>query len=745
MGCRNSKFRVFAFLMMVFIVASALAGCGEKSSNSKNKYRTMENIILDSQVLASNTDYDLLWDNEGRAVILKSVSDGQYWSDILYDLFLQGNTNANANSPLSITVANTKSLKWNTVTSYSQVEAGNASVVCKKLENGIRVTYFFDLYKIAVPMDYTLKGDALRITVDSSKILEDGTDFKLISISVAPFLCSVKNDAENGSLFIPCGSGGIIYSAETPGGAKKYTGEVYGEDAARRKPVNLVDSQKVNFPVFASYGNGKGIMGIIEKGAAACELEAQAGDSRLGYSNIGVNFYVRGFDEYSYVYHGKYQGITRRANQDISGQTLSVIYRPLYGNDADYNGVAKIYREYLLKNGMLEKSKLDGSPYALTILGGTNITTSIFGIPRQKTVSLTTFNQASEIVEDLKNRAGELPYIRMMGYGDKGIRIGSIAGGKKFQPVYGSSKDLKKLLEVCEQSNLFFDFDIIYFSKSSFGYSISFDVAKTAILHKAERFYVNPLRVNDKENPYYVIARDKLDSAAEYALQKAERFGINAVTFSSLGSTAFSDYSDASYINKYGMEEAAQSVIRNAKNKYKVAVADANLYAAAAADVAFDTPTDNGYYDVFDLEVPFYQMVLHSYKPMYTSAVNLADNTPLAIAKAAAYGMGLGYTVTYDYVNESDDLSVFPLYGTGYKDNADDIKKVLVQARYIDLYQAVKDAELISYQIDQNLVSCSEFSNGITVYANQSKYTANSPAGKLEPFSFAFVQGVQNG
>lgn len=731
--CKNSLLRLLVFMLILCMVAVTFTGCGKEKA-AKNAYRSVSGAVMESETIASNENYELKWDKDGKAIIFKSLKNGEYWSDILYDSFLEGSASANGNSPISITVANTKTLKWDTVTSYSQLDS-KGNILCKKLENGIRVTYFFETYKIAIPVDYTLENDSLNVTVDSSKILEDGTDYKLVAISVVPKLCNVKNDAQNGSVFVPSGSGAIMYSKEDANGTKEYTGEVYGWDAARRNPVNLTDSDDIRLPVFGAYGGGKGIMGIINQGASSCEIKAEAGNARLGYSSVGAVFYVRGYDKFAYTYHGKYKGITTRVSEDMSGEKISVSYYPLYGGDADYNGIAKKYRNYLIEEGKLKKTEQKGSAYAVTMLGGTNITTSIFGIPNKKLVSLTTFKQAEDIISDLNEKIGVMPYVRMMGYGDNGIRVGSIAGGKKYPSVYGNAKEIKDLIELCKDTELFFDNDIVYFSKSASGFSLNLDVAKTAISYKAEHFPVTPLRVRDKTNGYYTVARDTLGDAADFAIKKAQKYGIGAVSFSSLGYTAFSD---TGYISKSKIEKDVTTIIKNSKATMdKIAVADANVYAACVADVIFDTATDNGDWDSLDLEIPFYQLVFHSYKPMYSKAANSDDNTDLAIAKAVAYGMGIGYTLTYDYVDKSNDLGEFRLYGTVYNDNADGIKEVLIDKGYGEIYSAVADAQLVSYEITENGLSKSEFSNGKVIYVNQSDITLNSPAGELEPYGFS--------
>ena len=296
---------------------------------------------------------------------------------------------------------------------------------------------------------------------------------------------------------------------------------------------------------------------------------------------------------------------------------------------------------------------------------------------------------------------------------------------------------ITKNSEYEKNSLLFMDSEIVQFSKSSAGFFKSFDTAQTAINYKAEHFPVSPIRVMDESNPYYIISRQKLFKAAELVLSKAEKYGNQGICFSSLGSVAFSDYSDEKYINRNHMEEDVSSILSDVKKDGKTAaVAAANDYAACAADILFDTPDSNGSYTVFDMEIPFYQMVFHSYKPMYTQAVNLSENSELMVAKAAAFGMGLGYTLSYRYEDRSDELDLYKLYGTVYKDNTDNIYDALVKKQFAEIYEKTCDARIVCYELLSNGVSKTEFSNGLTLYANQQNVGADSPAGALAPYEF---------
>lgn len=728
-------YRILTVSLSVLIFACALTACG-KSTPKSTVYKRVNNSLLETGVLAENLQYELSWEQNAKAVVLKSVDSSNVWSDILYESFLEGSTSANGNSPLCITVYNTQTLKTNTIRSYSEIpESG--SIICKKIENGIRVSYFFDKYQIAIPVDYTLRDDSLAVTVDSSKIIESGVTHKLVSISLVPFMCSVENGAENGNLFIPVGSGALMNSAETVDGTRKFSGEVYGVDATRQVPESFYDEESIKLPVFGASENGKGMFGIIEKGAGASVIEAQAGNENLGYSNIYATFYVRGYDKFESDSYAT-EEIAIRFGETMSGDTFTVGYYPIYGDNADYNGMADLYREYLIKKGLLKEAKTTSSPYSVTLLGGTTVTKSFFGIPYKDLIALTDFSAAKKIIEDLNSTTGILPTVRMLGFGDNGLRAGTVAGGKYYQSVYGGEKEMSELQELCKKNNieLFMDFEIVYFSKSGSGFSLNSDTAKTAIMKRISHNPLTPTRYEDENNFYNILSRLKLSKAAQRTFDKAKKYGNTAVSFSSLGSVAFSDFTSKEYYNKNKIEEDVAGILNLAqKNGYKVATAASNGYAACASDVLFDTVADNGNYNVFDAEIPFYQMVFHSYKPMYTAAANLSENIDMIVMKAAAYGMGVGFTLTDRYVEQSNDLDEYKYYGTVYEDNRALVKHYIVENGFADIYSKTAESYLEAYVILENGVSISSYSNGIEIYANHTPDIVECEAGTLNGYA----------
>lgn len=733
---KRHTLKCVSLVMTLLLTATLFSGCSDRKV-TVGSYRSIENNVYEDQIIASNSDYELCWSADAKAILFKSVKTGKVWSDMCYSAFLEGNMNTNANSAISITIVDTETTKWDTVYSY-QLSDDGGSLVCKKIDDGIRVTYFFDIYKIAVPIEYKLRDDSVEVSVNASGILENGERYKLISVSIAPFMCSTENSSNNSYLFVPSGSGALMYTEKRPEGTRTYSGEVYGADKSRRIPEKNANETPVYMPIFGAKGNEMAMLGIIENGAGASEIKAYAGNDKTGYSNVGVTFYLRGYDEFYFQSMQTGNTILEKVADNITVQELAVGFYPLYGEDADYNGMAKKYREYLVAKKILIQSETERQPYSLTIVGGTKIPASMFGIPYTKLVSMTTFSQAQKMINAFIDKTGETPSVRLYGYGDNGITAGTLNGGKKFPSIFGKKNDIKNLSAYCKNNNvdLFMDMDIVNFSKSGNGVNTSSGVALNAIKSKATQTLFNPLMQEDSSYKYYLISRSKLLSAAENAMKKAEKYGIGGIAFSSLGSSAYSDYREEKYENKAGIEKQISGIFNlTKKSGYSVATGSANAYAAGVSDVLFDTPLENGDYNSLDIQIPFYQMIFNSYKPMYSEAVNLNENPQKTVMLSVISGTGLGYTAEYEFIKDSRDFKMEKLYGTLFENVLSEIGETL-DGNFCDCFQSIEGATFEKYEIINENLSASHFSNGVVIYGNHSDKAIDSPVGVLSAWGY---------
>lgn len=727
--------RCIAMVLVLTIMATVLIGCGENKKNTEYDIDKQASSVS-TQTVASNDNYSLKWDDDGKVVMLESLKTGKVWSNIPYEYYLEGGLSANVNSTINITVADNTTLQWQTVRGYNGA-VGDGRVFSELVENGIKITYCFDLFKVSVPVSYILRDDSLLVTIDTPNIKEGGDEYTLISISLAPFLCSSKNDEQNSYLFIPSGSGALMYTKETSVGTRKYSGEVYGHDFSSVIEDPYLYDETIRLPVYGVKSGENALLGIIEDGAPSAMIEAEAGNSRNGYSTVFSTFYYRGYEEYRTGTYAMGKGLVTKSSEKVCKSNFSVGFYPLFDNEANYNGMAKCYKKFLSASGFESQTKEKQNPYSVTFLGGTKTTSSIMGIPQKTLKTMTTFSAAKEIINDLYNTTNQKPVVRLKGFGESGINNGKVAGGYGFASIFGSKKEHDNLESYCDELSisLFTDFDLVRFNKSGKGFSYAGDTAKNSLMKIATLYPTTPIRMNASDMAYRLLSRAELNNALDKLLSKASKLNVSAISLSTVGDVAYSDYDDDDYAVKSGIDTDINKMISSAKaSGIPIAVSSANSYAASVADTIFDVPMGNGGYNAFDESIPFYQMVFKGTRPMYTSAVNLADNPDKQVMLAASSGMGLGFTLIDEFDVSFTELTSEELYSMVYSDNKEFIKETLTN--YLELYNKICDSNIESYEILENGVSKSIFTNGVTIYANHTELNVQSSVGSLAPYQF---------
>lgn len=726
-------------MLICVLVISTLVACSKPSNVAKVPFDTDAEQTLDSEVICSNSDYELSWDDDAKSVMLKGLKTGKIWSTVPYEYYISGGMSANVNSGLNIMISNSQTLQWDTLNGYNEAYM-NGRITSEKIKNGVKVTYYFDKFKISVPIEYVLREDSIEISIDPKKISESD-DYLVLAVSPAPFMCSTAN-TDNSYLFVPSGSGALMYGKETSEGDRLFSGEVYGEDGSRLLTTHPIDHEPLYLPVFGACDGNEALLSIIEEGEASALIEAKAGNNRTGFSNVCANFYVREYDTFPSGTQTLNFSDLSKVSEEISSQIIKIGYYPLSGEEANFVGMAKRYKKYLIDEGLMKKTEGTDSTYGATILGGSLSSTTFLGIPNTKTSILTTFSQAKNIIEQLNENSEMKPQVMLLGYGDSGIFPGKIGGGFDFLKSYGGNKQRLNIENYCKENKigLYTDFDIVRFSKSSAGYSYLFDSAKSASLRTVELSPVKkPLRDFDKNIKYRLLRRSELEKTVEELIENAEELSISGVGLTTLGNIAYSDYSNSNYYSKGNIAKDVSGFIKNIqKNKHTVATTAANSYAAAISDVVYDVPVNNGEYMSFDEAIPFYQMVFGGSKPLYSSALNCADNYKKHIMLSLSSGVNLNFSLIngYDFSNQKSQSEKF--YAMVYENNKDFI--IETTQKYKPFYDLIKGASIADYEILENGVSKTIFDNGVQLYANHNSFKVNSLVGELDGYDVKWIE-----
>ena len=726
--------RISAFLIGILMCISA-AGC--KSNKAKEYIIPNELSAVDASVLAQNDNYELKWDNNAGCVMLIDKKDGSIWSTTPYNTYMEQNDSIALNSAVSIEYYDLSDSSMQSDKSYNCVMEG--SVSSKQIDGGICVTYYFSVAEVTVPVYFTLEENGIRVTVKAKEIIESGKT-KLISVSLAPYLCSTANKQDESSyLLIPTGSGALMYTDdELNKSSRDYSGEVYGTDASRMRLDVTANEEHITLPVFgAKTADDTALFAVIESGAESARIDASAGSMRYGYSNAYATFYVRGFDEIEQIIGSWRADAMALAETWSKTAEYSVCYYPLKGENSDYSGMASFYRNYLEEKGLLKKSGLEQKKIQLEIVGGALTKKFFLGIPYESVVPLTTLNQAQDIINEISLKTDKNLNVLLNGYGSEGADVGKIGGGFDFSSVLGSNKEYSAIDKYCKSNsiNLFNDYELIYFNKSGNGFTELFDTAKTANLQKAS---ISPLKINirmpdEDAKKASMLKRNLLEDAIEELIDNTD--GFSGVGLGSLGYTAYSDYSDESSYMKAGTELQVSKLVNVVKKSGKnVILRSANAYCAGLADSVCDVALDNGGYNAFDVSVPFYQMIYAGSIPLYSTPLNFSSDTRATLLKAIESGVAPNWCVIKSHNSEINSENGEFYYAMEYDALKDEILSIAKETE--DYYSQIAGTSILKHELLSRGISKTVFENGVTVYVNHTSNKVNVQGNTIDSKSY---------
>lgn len=734
-------------LALVFIIISLLlTSCGVAEVNNDVYTSPKEFDTYQDFTIIETDGYTFDFVSDTAAVVLKNSEGEVVWSTSPLDSSAEKldqfgmpiKLHSKVKSPLIIEYIEPTAAKLYTAYSYNDCTQ-NGTYSVEKINNGVRVTYYFEEFKISVPVEYTFIDNVVKISVDSSKITED--EHLLYSVSLAPYSCGISNLSQNTYLFVPSGSGAVIEPCQLETGSYSYSRELYSDDATRYREREL-DSEIFPENRLAVYGakvsDKTAFCTIIEDGAEHAFIEAEVGAANTGYSSVWSKFAFRAY-QWSKI---KKEQQVKLYSKYMSQDTVSLSFHLLNGEEkANYIGMANTYREYLIKKYSMN-SKLDDSLINLKFIGGANITETFLGFQYNSFFKTTTLNQAKNIISDLKDDIDGTINVDLLGFGESGIDITTIAGGYTVNDELGGEEGLKKLSDFAKDNdcNIFFNADVLGLSESGNGVYETFDTALAQNKQKIKQYYYNIyLRKKTADfDSYLLVSRSLVPEICKKLSTEFSNTGITGLGFDTLSSVCYSDYSDVKYFAKGNMSADVSKAISSVKKKYAVAVNDANDYAAASSDIIYDIPLTSSKNNIFTYDIPFYGIVFKGYIPLATPSVNLSVNSDRMILGAAEIGAGLSYTLINNGGTELFDSFSAAFYGSVYKD----IKPQIIEQikSYEESFKMVENAKIIDYSILQNGLRKTTFDNNVSVYTNYTLKDIAIDNYKIEAGKYLFVK-----
>lgn len=699
-------------------------------------------------LIASNSKYTLELVKSDMSLVITDKTSGEKWSTTPIDD--GGEQLDEFGMPIkkhprvqSVLVVECKNFERDEVNNYySYLDAVQGGFVTHELiDNGVIINYHFAEAEVMIPLQCVLSDDGLKLSVDPNKIQENAN--KVLSVAIAPFFCGVKNDTENSYIFVPSGSGALIDTTAKSEQGATYSAQIYGNDPTIDEVASISTKEPIRLNIFGTKMNGKAVCAIVDSSEDSAKINAISGSTTFGYSTCYASFQLRGYTNHTaQLFYDTVEGVVY--GKKMINKPISVTFCPLKGEDADYSGMAKCYRNYLTKNFGLKESGND-IPLSIRVLGGTAMKQSFLGIPYDTVYPTATLSDAEKIINEVKNEVGTNFAVQLKGYGESGVDVGKIAGGFKIHKKLGNFGELNKLFDYSKSNNiaLYFDVDIERFNKNFAGISKFFDSATNAGELKVLQYrYDIAVRDKQKETAYNLLSPAKFTEVFGKFLKKIAKHNLQGISLDSVSSVTYSDYIDkenSDYYSKNGFSAAASSVIDSIKNGGKSFMASsANLYSAVKADIITEAPVNSEKDATFLCDVPFYQMVFKGSLPITVQSINLSANPRTQLLKAVESGSGLGYTVINNWDSSVINADMPYFYNSVFNDIKDGMFENAKELA--DYYGKINGKHITRHSVLENGLRETVFENGVTVYVNYTDKAISTVSGEVAPYDYLITE-----
>jgi hypothetical protein len=704
------------------------------------------NYKIDYQEISQNKYNVLYADMKTGLFALKNLTSGKIWystpNDSELDTTTKGIKRMEVRSQIVVDYIDksNEAASKNTVSQNSQSSCINEnSIKVEKIENGIQVTYKFNDLGFSIPVKYVLKDDYLDAVVETEKIVEGNKAF-LVDIKLLPTF-GAGNLAETGYLFIPDGSGAIVNFNNKDSVEHDYKQPIYGNELANPPLKKILNSQSIRMPVFGIVSGNEALMGIVAQGSGSGSIDAFNSSKSFGYNSVYSEVDLRTVSEITNSFTNKQ--ITRYSRIPSLLTSYEVRYYPLTGDNASYVGMASKYRQYLIDEEGLKK---DPQKPALDVdlYGSVDETAYFLGIPYNSQQVLTSFDQAVDIIKQLKQNGVNNISVRYIGWNNYGVLNNKIPTNANPLTQLGGDYAFQQLSKYLKQNNYSFypDADLIRFRSGGNGVNANEDSIKNTfgtisyLFDYMPSVYVSKLN----ETPIQILTPQKIPLISDIFLNSYKKLNVNSIGLSTIGSYYYSNLNSKNGYYRGGLENIDTGVLKSyQKSGISMAFDDANAYALPYAIRVLDAPIYSSGFDFFDESVPFYQVVLHGYVTTSTPSMVHSADPDVDFLKAVETGSELLYDGMYSSSSSLIDTRYDNLYSTTYslwiKDAAAKYK------RYESFMNMIYDKTIINHIELTNGVFETTFEGNIKVIVNYNSTDAVANGQKILAKDFLIEGG----
>ena len=488
---------------------------------------------------------------------------------------------------------------------------------------------------------YRIDGDDLCVDLDTSAIdLEEG--FLVQKVELLEFFGSAGEEDE-GYMFVPDGSGALIFLNNGKQASRAYQKRVYGMQDAENPMELTLSEERISFPVFGIKCRDQALFAVIEEGAETAEINADVSGRLHSYNHISPGFVLLEKGRTAIGSGSRRKTKLIFPESGYNGR-ISVRYSFLSEDAASYTGMADCYREYLLNNDELIDLEIPEYRLNIEFLGAVYVRRSSGWISHNRPVVMTSLAEAGEIIRSLKESGIRNANIRYDGWLEGGLRHFSPCSAGLDKRL-GGADEFRELAGLCE----------------SIGYGFYPDISLTRVYHRGRgfspgkdgvrlinrdlsRFYsYNPstFQREDEGRPGYYISPVSLERAIDGFISGNRILNLSGITINDF-SILNGDYNSRRIVTRGEAIETYVSQLKKLKSVFgETALSDPLVPFLSDIGRIFDFPSKSSGYNILDKDIPFNALVLHGCIPYSQYPLDPAGGMIESVLKSLETGSGL--------------------------------------------------------------------------------------------------------
>lgn len=617
-----------------------------------------------------------------------------------------------------------------------------------------------NLVVFGASIEYVLDGDNLVVRVPAadlkypSDIPDDRgrkVSYRLHSVDVLPYF-GAAGPNEVGHIFVPDGSGAIIYLNNGKTDRQPYLQPVYGLDNSLSLRAELRGFDEiVRLPVYGLASEGKGHFAVIEQAESLARIRADIAGRTNSYNFVCARFNVLptaravvyaneyGTADYLNVYQSRsYQG------------DIVIRFFFLNGPEANYAGMAKRYRQYLVDRYDLSRleEQQDLAMY-LEVIGAIHRERPVFGIPMKVVEPLTRFVEAREMIDELLGRGVSNLRVRLSGWLSGGIEH-DYPSKVKIEKALGSDEEFMGLNSYLKANGIpvFADVGFLNIPERAKGFSVRRDASRFLTREVAQIYWIDwatNFYEPDGDRFRYVLSPASLSGLTDQFLKGFSSYGVDGLCLRYIGEQLNSDFRPDP--NELVARPEAQAIVvenmRKISAEYDVMVTGGFQYLLPYTRHVLNAPMQSSGFTILDEDVPFYQMVLRGYVHYTGEPMNLAQDLDANLLRTIETGASLYYVGFYADSSAVKHTDFDHYYSCGVNRFVDEAAGL-----YREINRLLGDTAgelIIDHKVLAPKVHMTTFESGVRVIVNYADTPFNLDGVRVEAKGYTILRdGIGN-